>query len=187
MAHSGMMVVLPRKNVNSAVETWAFHSLRYTMVTCVCAATICLQTPFYPLRCVPPSVPTIRRDSLAVGPAQESCTIHLSSRQMSSRTMHKDHLDGRVSPTAQVELIIGCYPNPANNITADITVNEGELSATRCKAACSELGYSWAGIQSRERESSRWKTTDGRMSMFQSRPEEECKASRSEQFLQYPL
>ena len=48
---------------------------------------------------------------------------------------------------------LGCFANPANNVTADMTVSEGKLSATRCLAACAELGYGWAGITNRERES----------------------------------
>lgn len=46
---------------------------------------------------------------------------------------------------------LGCFANSANNVTADFTVFEGQMTVTRCIAACNELGYGWAGVQARER------------------------------------
>jgi hypothetical protein len=47
---------------------------------------------------------------------------------------------------------LGCFAISANNVTADFTVTEGKMTATRCIAACNELGYGWAGLQNRERQ-----------------------------------
>jgi len=67
--------------------------------------------------------------------------------------MRSDRQDGKVSCDSRSRAEdTGCFANSANNVTADITVNEGKLTVTRCIAACGELGYSWAGVQNRERE-----------------------------------
>lgn len=65
------------------------------------------------------------------------------------------------------------------------------MTATRCIAACNELGYGWAGLQNRERRLilfSADKVTDtSRVPMLQVGPEEEHRPCRSHQLLRYPL